>query len=458
MSVLFPESWNSRSRGDWLDLLLGALLATGFLKFGTPANLAEMATPPADIFEFLFIGWPLTWAWGLGIIAAALTLLGTRTHPGNHWILYTLLFWLLWNMVSAAGTIDSELTGKVMVHFFILCALWLAAWCRARRGMRLSWFMAGAAAGFLLVLWNGAQQKFGGLEATRQQIYSMEGWENLPPEFLYRIARDRIFATLTYPNTLAALIILMTPATVALAWKAGTSAWSRNAGLAAAAIILTFSMTCLWWTGSKTAIVLALLQIAAVLFILLPLRTPMKLLVAGVVLIAGAVGFSVKFQDYFSEGARSLTVGRFGYWRAAANNWKEHPVTGSGPGTFYRVYQESRREEDEMTRLVHNDFLQQATDAGAPAALAYIIFVAGSLWISRPRVTTDSSSINQSGQKPENRICSISGGLWLGCLGWAMHSLMEWTLYVPAVSWAAFIFLAILASSSRSQSVIPHRS
>ena len=57
-------------------------------------------------------------------------------------------------------------------------------------------------------------------------------------------------------------------------------------------------------------------------------------------------------------------------------------MVGTGPGTFAIPYQALKRPEAEMARLVHNDYLEQATDSGIPAFLLYSLFIASALIVT----------------------------------------------------------------------------
>ena len=144
------------------------------------------------------------------------------------------------------------------------------------------------------------------------------------------------------------------------------------------------------------------------------------------VLVLGLAGFFARHLGYFHRGATSVSA-RFDYWRAAVQITKEHPVFGTGPGTFFIPYQKIKRPESEPSRMTHNDYLEQASDSGIPGLLLYGSFVVGSLvWIAR-RMEFLSDWQNFA--------------IWLGVLGWALQSLMEFSLYIPALSWSAFAFL-----------------
>ena len=115
---------------------------------------------------------------------------------------------------------------------------------------------------------------------------------------------------------------------------------------------------------------------------------------------------------------------RFDYWRAAAQTIAARPLFGTGPGTFSIAYQAVKRPESEMARLTHNDYLQQASDSGVVGGVAYGAFAIGIIvcGYQRPR-------------RPED---SVRFSVWIGLLGWTLQGLLEFGLYIPALSWTAF--------------------
>jgi O-antigen ligase len=86
-----------------------------------------------------------------------------------------------------------------------------------------------------------------------------------------------------------------------------------------------------------------------------------------------------------------------------------------------------------MARLVHNDYLEQASDSGVVGFLSHAVFVLGTLailcrreWPMRDR---------------------LRFGVWLGLFGWALQALVEFPLYIPALAWPAFVMLGWLAGT-----------
>src|SRR5262249_55202465 len=151
-----------------------------------------------------------------------------------------------------------------------------------------------------------------------------------------------------------------------------------------------------------------------------PVSNRLKLAVVVALILGGVAGFTLKYAGFFQRGATSV-VARFDYWRAAIQTTASHPFLGTGPGTFAIPYEKIKRPESEMSRLVHNDFLEQATDSGILGFLLYAAFIAGGLWLTRPAGLSD----------------RLSFAVWLGLLGWSLQSLMEFGLYIPALAWPA---------------------
>jgi O-antigen ligase len=141
---------------------------------------------------------------------------------------------------------------------------------------------------------------------------------------------------------------------------------------------------------------------------------------------------------------------RFDYWRAAAQITFKNPVFGTGPGTFLIPYTRIKRPESEPSRLVHNDYLEQASDSGLPGFLFYTAFIAGALYWTRPG-RIDSVAVKGGSTAAEPQTDWLRVWVWLGVLGWALQGFMEFGLYVPALAWPAFAFLGWLLGSPTSK-------
>jgi O-antigen ligase len=164
------------------------------------------------------------------------------------------------------------------------------------------------------------------------------------------------------------------------------------------------------------------------------MRTKAKFIILILTLSLGTVTFGIKYRDYFGRGATSVGA-RVDYWRAAWETLAANPVLGSGPGTFMVSYQKLKPPEAEMTRLVHNDFLQQGSDSGWVGLLAYAVLVWGSIGLLHRKCRADSKSFS----------------VWLGLVGLALQSFLEFGLYIPALAWPFFLLLGWLLGTGESR-------
>ena len=217
-------------------------------------------------------------------------------------------------------------------------------------------------------------------------------------------------------------------------------------------IVSVAALACLFWSQSKGGWLLLLLQGGfAALF--LPWNRQLKLLLIASALVLGLAGFFWRYSTFFQKGATSVSA-RFDYWRAALQTAKANPFFGSGPGTFALAYEKIKQPESEMSRLVHNDYLEQASDSGVAGLLTYSGFIVGALvWsLTRAKPMPDKSEIGPASQS-EQADPWPAFWVWLGVFGWAMQSLFEFGLYIPALAWPAFAMLGWLIGKPARQSV-----
>jgi putative inorganic carbon (HCO3(-)) transporter len=248
----------------------------------------------------------------------------------------------------------------------------------------------------------------------------------------------RISSTLFYPNSLAgAILLLLPPCIVTLAT---TRRLTPGARWFAGSLFGLGAMACLFWSGSKSGWLLALV-LAVVTLLRSPLNRQLKTGVVVALLVFGMAGFVARYAGFFQRGATSV-VARFDYWRAALQTAASHPVLGTGPGTFSRAYQEIKKPESEMARLTHNDYLQQASDSGWPGFLIYSGLIVGGLLVTSKSVWASGSWERYS--------------VWLGTLGWALQGVVEFGLYIPAMAWSAFAMLGwLLAGAANDSTALP---
>jgi hypothetical protein len=420
-------------------VLFGLLLGLALLKFVNPAVFEKFEQWPANGYEWAINSWPVALGyWLLAGLASMSVFVVRREARAPRWLIVLPLVWLGWQVAAAMHTVDAELTRSTLKHFAscVVCfylGLFVLASLRSP-----ALFLVPICGAFVLVLAAGIEQRFGGLEASRNYFlaYVYPAMPSVPPDYLKRLSSDRVFATQFYPNALAGVILLALPATLGVLWQS-----RRLLTVGARAFLIGVvglaALACLYWSGSKGGwLLLLLLGLVALLRLRFPKR--LKWVLIAVILVVGLTGFMLKYAGFFQRGAKSVSA-RFDYWEAAVKTAAANPVVGTGPGTFGVAYKTIKRPESEMSRLAHNDYLQQASDSGLPGFVAYVALIAGSLRCGWPKLEAKAGS-------PENtlRFC-----IWLGFLGWSLQSLVEFSLYIPALSWCSFSWMGWLLGTAK---------
>ena len=401
--------------------LTGAWLGVSLLKFGNPVILDQLIESPKDFWEFVFNPWPVAWGYYIlvGLVVGSAALVRFDVTVPRRLILLPLI-WFGWQLAAGTQTVEAALTRATLLHFGATTVCFYLGLFALSRVVQMNWFWMPLLAGFVWVLWMGFGQHFGGLESTRQMVYQQPDWPQFSPEYLKRISSNRIFSTLVYPNALAGAILLYLPMLVAVVFKetAGLPNISRGVlvGLLGYA-----GLACLYWSGSKSGWLIALV-LGLTGLLRLPLDRKAKVAILTAAMLFGLTGFVVKFSAYFRQGAPSVSA-RFDYWRAAWQITKAHPVLGTGPGTFSVSYKQFKAPQSEMTRLVHNDYLEQASDSGTIGFLAFIALIIGLLTFLYRKSFGEMTIFF----------------VWLGLLGWAFQGVVEFGLYIPALAWPAFL-------------------
>jgi O-antigen ligase len=436
--------------------LLGGFLGLSLLKFGNPPIFETLVSAPEDVYGFLLgFPWPIGWAYWLLALLGVVGLCNARLERRAPWWLVALpLSWLVWQIVAGTQSVDAQLTTPTLKHFGACVACFYLGYFSLVRVPRLWPFWLGLLCGFLLVLAQGWEQRFGGLEQTRAYffIYLYPKMKTVSPEFLKKMSSDRIFSSLFYPNALAGVILLLLPVTLAVVWQARRRL-TQSARTFLGLLIAIGAFGCLYWSGSKSGWLL-MLCLGLMALLRLPWGKGLKVGLVAAVLLLGLTGFFWKYARFFQKGATSVSA-RFDYWSAAVQTVRANPLFGTGPGTFAIPYHKIKRPESEMARLVHNDYLEQASDSGVLGFALYTLFIGATLIRSFPRRGQRARDPAHPGISDSGDRLSISGAeaadqewlifsVWLGLLGWSLQGLVEFGLYIPALAWPAFALMGWL--------------
>jgi hypothetical protein len=451
-----PQPSAPDQRGLIFAAVAGFFFFIALLKFGNPVILDSEVVVPHTFFEWLYQPWPVRWGyrWGFSCLGAVALLelirinwaiafspqrntgirkpdLSLATMP--KWLKAAAALpglWFLWQCVCANYTVDATLTFTTLKHFAACIACFYLGFFvlgRVKNPWPVWLFLS------LALLWivrEGWNQHFGGLEETRKYFYSMPNWKSAPPEFIKKLSSNRIYSTLFYPNTLAGALLLLVPITLGLLWQITAKLRDRARWLIIVLVAIP-ALACLYWSQSKAGWLIALVLIlVALLQSNLPKRTKLTILV--MVVVGGLAGFGFRYAQFFQRGSTSV-VARFDYWRAALIIGKEHPLLGTGPGTFAKGYAKIKSPEAEMSRLVHNDYLEQFCDSGIPGFLLFVAFILAVL-VALYRY--------------RNKISLPCG---IGVLGILLHSSVEFHLYIPAIGWPTFFLIGWLLARAISE-------
>jgi hypothetical protein len=136
----------------------------------------------------------------------------------------------------------------------------------------------------------------------------------------------------------------------------------------------------------------------------------------------------------------SLDMGfREDYWRVGWEAWKEHPLTGTGAGTFKYTWLENRP-NSQGVQQVHNLYLEQGTETGVFAFVALVGFVVALFGYSA-RATWRS--------RGERRL--LLAGLTSALVVYLVSSFLEWHWYIPGSTLFFFLLAGITAKFACSE-------
>ena len=425
-----PASPTQSPTGAWFSAALGWLLALALVKLGNPVVLNHLIHSPSTLGEWVFGPWPLTLGYSLlvAVLALAWPLVRRGVPDVPRWLVWLPLAWLGWQILACWGSLDRGLSARVVLHYASVVACYFAGLLALSRVRNMRGFWLALLIGFAWVLIVGLDQHYGGLAATRRWVYEQSDWQSLPPEYLARVSSKRIFSTLFYANTLAGVVLLMLPALLVAGWRLWPERYRLYRAICTG-LLLYGGVACLFWSGSRAGWLIAgLVGFVALLWV--PLKRPVRITVASLCLAIALVGFGIRFADYFDRGAPSA-VARFDYWKVAIQIVSDKPILGSGPGTFGHLYRELKPPDAEMSRVVHNDYLQQASDSGLPGMFLFTGWIFGAAYIALRR----------------GRGSLLARCVWLGFFAWLLQGFVEFGLFIPAVSWVGMVFLGWLLGS-----------
>lgn len=410
----------------WVVVCLAGLMFVGPLKFSTPVVVQSLAGPPRDWFEWLALPplGNLSWPNQIGVIFAFgafvwLVLDSHRMRAPVDWLFVLPLMFLLTQLLALPRSINSHVSADTVMHF-ATCALlfYAAAWYVRDGGSAVPLFGALGLAAMLTCV-EALRQYAGGLQETRNFAESLA----LSDEFRARLASNRVFGTLVYPNSLAGFLVVAFAPMLAWLWERGRT-WHRAVKWIALLFAAGLVLFTLVLTGSRGGFVAFAVMVVAGLWCMSRRRS------VRVAIVIGTIALVLAGIAALGRGTRSLEA-RLDYWRGAVAIMRDHPWIGTGPGTFGSIYPKYKTADTEEAQLVHNNYLQMWCDSGVAG---FVMFAA--LWMVTAR---DMFRVAR-----ERRDDAAAIAICAALAGWVVHGLVDFDLYVPGIAYPAFALLGAL--------------
>jgi O-antigen ligase/tetratricopeptide (TPR) repeat protein len=250
----------------------------------------------------------------------------------------------------------------------------------------------------------------------------------------------RLYSSFYAANTFAAFLLLMLPLTLSRLACAVTRREVFDFGFVGALLATSLQLT------SSRGAWFALLAVVPLVFLVL--RPPswaaaVRRLIVAALISAAAVALLANVPwkvvgrtgQLLESGNRSISD-RVEYWRNALEVFKDHPVTGTGAGTFGYVHARYQRSILVYAQDPHNIYLQTAAEMGVIglAALGALLAAIALLWVRVLR------------RFPAGEEHAIASGIGLGLTAFFIHSALEMNFTFPANPAMAFALVGVLGA------------
>ena len=177
----------------------------------------------------------------------------------------------------------------------------------------------------------------------------------------------------------------------------------------------------------------------------------------GLVAFAFLVCFGAVWQTYDSSDLaqfRILKAGEETYratvWKTAFRQWQSDPLVGTGIGTFTNFARQYRFRADALDDVfAHNDWVQALAEIGLIGAGLCLCVLLVHFFSGWRAFTIDLRQRIAAGSSPVSLNAAMQMGAISSLAAFAVHSLFDFNMQVPANALLACVSLAILASPGR---------
>jgi len=174
------------------------------------------------------------------------------------------------------------------------------------------------------------------------------------------------------------------------------------------------------------------------------------LLVVGYLVMERADFLGERFHQAFERENSPEQNVRPLIWKAGMTMWQDHKLMGAGPGQFDALFPLYRPAAvQERPGWMHNDYLQLLVEYGTIGAsllaLGMLLLLAGA-WKTRKYVLRQGRDLGN--QRHSNRAAFVMGAS-ISLVAIAVHSLLDFNLYIPANGLLAVALAGMLVSHLR---------
>lgn len=434
---------------DKLILWLGAVFVFMMpLKYGLP-NLDVLATQVSNTISFTDVieQWPeelaqvfillLAFLWGAKcIFEKRLALRYTRMDIFLWGFIAAVVISTAVSVVKHSSLIGlSQFLSYVFLYYFLLNNFH----DRNRRRTLITAFLAAVV--FITAI--GFYQYFVGFRMTLPEVQ-----RTIPKEqqgtYMAIIAARRVTSTFVYPNVLAGFLLLAIPP--GFCYMFARKKWLGQRETAwqfvLIALALAASITCFILTKSKGGyICFAISGLLGLIILWRRLNLGRRWLVLLLaVLIIAAAGFVHTPQGRYlvRRGAYTFSE-RISYWQGGLKMMKRAPVTGNGLNSFKDLYPLYKPLMAKPARNAHNNYLQLAIEIGIPGAIFFIMF-----WLGIVAAAGKKAFSRREDQNQADKGDLIVAGGFLALIGFLLHNIVDFDLYVPSIAMTAWFMAAMI--------------
>ena len=266
-----------------------------------------------------------------------------------------LFFWNLWYVVI-----------KECSYLLTLFAIWVLFKTNfSEKDFKIVSFISILALGLIAAY--GIYQYFWGLEITRQTIMQHpEMIKNMPETYIDRMASNRIFSTFVYPNTFAGYLLMLYPVVFFSILSSSSLPLKIFNGIVLAAILPVFAAT----ESMGGWFCFLLISFLMLLFFIVPGK--LYLQTCAIVFIVSTFMVIAGIKYGFLPKISSLTD-RMNYWSSAISVFKNHYLTGIGPGNFSQFYLKFKIPGAMEAKYAHNLFFEIISCTGIIGCIIFLL-------------------------------------------------------------------------------------